>query len=472
MTAPTSLDDAFSKESSSTDIADEVLIFIPGLGHEDISNVKTISEKVLRGFRASSSVEARYGLEQRAPERYGEGSVADVARVIRIDSAPNATVDIYDLQYGNEMLADLNALSPLSKALSFALALLNCISGVSRVFWSAALRKRKLRPQIIYGLLVYFAMWLYVISLVISAVQALSGQPAVQKAWQSLVEPIDVPVFVHPPYFVAWSAATSNFFSGFMATPVGWFSGNLSGLIWVGIVHISWIIWNGAPRLAIVLTLVGILFPGLLANISGAALDLVAMLDYFNLGERRNRVTGQLGDLIRYVSQRQDSAHKAPSIRIVTHSFGCIVLLDTLFFSDELSEDDGAFIKCSSTIGNPLAIVNVFWPGHYTGQRGARCNAPILNIYSCDDVLSSSVMEILVAPVFANLDVDDIEYSRATEKAVPTWLNILNGFMFRAHAMYWDVAGHPDASCFNSIIPRFYSGGPMLPATVRPHEAA
>jgi hypothetical protein len=454
--------DAFAKESSSHDIAPDVLIFIAGLSTDtSLNSVKTISQKVERGCRASSTIRARYLLEQRNSETYGNGSKADVARVTRTDVEGRPAIDIYDVQYQAQMLASYDAMTPLARAGAFALALLNSFGRILAILRAALDPRNHVRGALTYGLAVYFAMWLYVVTLILSAVKAIMKQPTVVTAWTQLTGPLGKLRFpMHPPYYGDWTAV-GNWFMWLSTTWPGWFVVQTWHLFTDSVLYAANVIWVLSPRIAITLTIVGLLVPGSLLLVSRGATEMVAILNYFNLGTRENRVIGQLGDLIAYVAQRQFDAHGSARIRIVAHSFGCIALVDTLCFSNEAQNDYASSIKSICTIGNPLAIVNAFWGRHFASGSCFQCTAPLLNVWSSDDALSSALATMGVAQKL-HVSIEDFDYSRAATYARPTWWDFMKGFLFKAHTMYWDVADQPDSSCFNHIVGVFYKDTAML----------
>ena len=454
--------DAFAQESASTDIASEVLIFIPGLSSdESLNSIKTVSQKIQRGCRASSSVQARFLLEQRNSETYGNGSQADVARVTRTDVDPKPAIDIYDLQYQPQMLKTYDAMTPLAKAVAFAMALLNSFGRIVAILVAAIYPRNQVRGALTYGLAIYFAMWLYVVTLILSAAQAIKGQRAVIAAWGQLTAPLGNLRFpMHPPYFGDWTTF-EKWLTWISTTPVGSFLAETWRLLADSVLHAADVVWVLSPRIAVVLTIIGLLVPGSLVVISRLATVMVAVLNYFNLGTRENRVTGQLGDLIDYLSQRQYDAHGSVSLRIVAHSFGCIVLVDTLCFSSVTGVNYASNISSVCTIGNPLAIINAFWARHFNNKNACQCAAPLFNVWSRDDVLSSELQTMDVAQKL-HVGIVDFDYSRAATYARPTWWDLVNGFLFKAHTMYWDVADEPDASCFNQVVDVFYKETPIL----------
>jgi hypothetical protein len=222
----------------------------------------------------------------------------------------------------------------------------------------------------------------------------------------------------------------------------------------------------------------GLVLPNIKLQLSTAAVQYLCMLNYLNVGERRNAILGQLTALLEHIAEKESTPYR--NIHIIAFSFGTIVALDALFPTGRIPEERFKKIEGLVTIGCPFDLVRTFWD-EYFSDRKALPDVPgmWLNVFSPVDVLGSNFRDddhvnkkpdqgIRVKRDEApeqpprNLVPENIPYLEAINPKTLQWLDWALLIGLRAHSMYWGKEYESESNCFNQVIARLYQGDDAL----------
>ena len=362
----------------------------------------------------------RWEMSQRAGDRTAtfavrQGSVAAEAvyQIERTDAAGTvAVVDVYGYQPRMVLDAESTPARALTRVITLALTVL---AGV--LIWTAAAarssRRRKSAPQmlqLLLCLLMLFALGAYFLTAVYALVDAL------------------------------WLALRP--------------SGNGPGSAPV----ISW------PQWAVLIGAVtGLLAPNLRTRLTEAGELYQRIMRYTWTASVRNRLTGDLQDLLDRVNQRPE----IQTIHLVGFSFGALLALDTLLPTSGRPAPIQQ-IRSLVTIGCPFELIEMLHPA-YGRARTPATPQPFtwINVYQPIDVLASTfgaghtrtrpAVPILADGTHRHPDMNIAWNAEFTLTPV----NFLMLPSFYSHGQYWDQ-NTGCRSAFGSIVDALYSDTPAL----------
>jgi hypothetical protein len=436
--------------SDNVQVPPDAAILIPGLRHSEVEqSIDLIGLKIARAMdRNAKTARAEFLLKEGKDEDYGGGCKTRMLRIVRKDDTGEKPVlDLYEMSYSH-LLLDGAANESLIKRISrLGLSLLsNAPRLVSSLMKPGKTREQKM--QMALATLILLVLVLYMVVLVFTAVYTVMQRPELgleAPAWmETLIEDEQEPA--ETPGGAERKAAGSG-------------EEGASEL-------------NILQYLVIVLTALGLLTTqDYQRKLREAATQYTAIMNYFNLGERKGRLSGQLADLLEHIAEKQEPAYN--NIHLLSYSFGSILAIDGLYQHGRLSERF-RLVKTLVTIGCPFDFIRTYWPGYFKRREALPWSPPPwLNVYSPLDVLGSN---------FRNDDQDGeaahgVEIgSAATEVVRPRNLVFTRGVSleslsfwdilyltgFKAHASYWERSSTSDLSCFDLLIPELYAGQPVL----------
>lgn len=204
------------------------------------------------------------------------------------------------------------------------------------------------------------------------------------------------------------------------------------------------------------------------------AILVMALIFYFQAGERRRVLSGWLHTVLQRLQELDDVEYAR--IHVVGYSFGSIVALDTLFPDRESVDSPAERIDSLVTIGSPFNFVQLFWPRYFRDRRAPE-ELRWFNVYAPEDVLSSNFRTYSKAESAAREGAESSVADSAIDWIAPPQnvkyrlrmgrdaLSWWDPFLFvgmRSHSMYWEPGDVPQVNVFDAAVSRIYAGDPVL----------
>ena len=256
-----------------------------------------------------------------------------------------------------------------------------------------------------------------------------------------------------------------------------------------------------APVIALVLTALGLLSPGLRANFENVMNHMLAAIEYFRIGFARNSTTGLFYDAYDDLCKATD---RYANVHVMGYGFGSLVALDALFYTRGVAQERIDRLGNLVTIGAPITMSQHFWPKHFDVIRShfsASSSHAWINAQCALDVVASPILDrvggqVVVMDTSAGPrerqhpsdwevcrrseverqatavardggDPNNINFSRAVNLDYSGWypLNLswpefLSLAALRAHVMYWPRQGERGYNVFDRIAPFFTDAPP------------
>ncbi|MGK3958414.1 hypothetical protein ACLKOZ_19740 [Arthrobacter sp. R4] len=198
----------------------------------------------------------------------------------------------------------------------------------------------------------------------------------------------------------------------------------------------QWVVLIGA--------VIGGLLPTAREKINGLGERSVQMARFCFTGVLRNRLSGDLQDLVERVSRRPEVEH----IHLLGYSFGSLVAVDTVYPHGASPGQNLKLVDTLITIGSPFDLVRMVRPNYPEGRTFEQDIKPRwVNIYQPIDVLGSNFRDNEES---AEATIGLVSSTDSADRRVPEenrqWnpdlkLNLVNMLMLRSlsvHAGYWD----------------------------------
>jgi hypothetical protein len=242
-----------------------------------------------------------------------------------------------------------------------------------------------------------------------------------------------------------------------------------------------------APKLALVLTLIGLSKAQAVKGVTDGAVGYLSVMSYFRYGDRRDQLVGNLARLVQHLREREKVTYDR--VDVVAYSFGSIIALDALFPPKGRSVHTFSVVDELVTIGCPFDFVRTYWPNYFDDRddreqddnenrqndtEKRKKGEPLdwwQNIYLPIDVLSSNFRN--------DSEADDSSVGIPTHRPYPgkprnfvygepsiaddrgfADFIILQGL--RSHDFYWGSEASSDLGVFPVIVKHLFKGERVL----------
>lgn len=198
-----------------------------------------------------------------------------------------------------------------------------------------------------------------------------------------------------------------------------------------------------------------ILLPGVNTIITSLATEFSCATGYLNSGERKQKIHGQLDQLLEYICEKEGDDI---DVCMHTYSFGSIIALDYIFpFGIPASTRIQKNMKGLITIGCPYDFIQVYFGSFFHGRDSALSKSIYwINVYSLADALASNLRKTNTK--------GDAEYGIPGSSLLPVNLNyevtnikpnvlyqLFTLYSVRTHTCYWDKDDDAQ-SCLSLVI--------------------
>lgn len=198
-----------------------------------------------------------------------------------------------------------------------------------------------------------------------------------------------------------------------------------------------------------------VLLPGANTIVTALATEFSCAAGYLNNGERKQKIHGQIDDLMEFICEREGNNTE---ISLHTYSFGSVIALDYLFpYGIESSTRVKNNIKGLVTIGCPFDFIQLYFGGFFN-RRNIELSKSIvwINVYSLADALASnfrktnskgeaeySIPDSTLKPFNINYEITNIRPN--------IFFQLLTIYSIKAHASYWDK-DDDGQSCLGMVV--------------------
>jgi hypothetical protein len=441
----------------------DAVILLSGLHREDIGeSVDLAAARFVAALESeSTSVAARFSLEEARDEDYGQQADGHKARIVTVcrqelggGEIRTKLFDVYGLDYRRTLLGDLENKRPVHHLLSTVWIL---AANSMRLLFSVRRHSKRSAEkwQVRAGWFCYFILFAYFLTILGAALGTLTSEtvpsrPAITAAGQAPASPPDA---ANEP-----GATIARKMASFLA-PV-------------------------ARTLQIVVvwvTAIGVfLRVDLKAWIETSGLGITAASEYLTIDRRRKSLEDQFAALLNHIGEQKDVEYR--HVHVIGYSFGSIIALDALFAYDQ-SAAVFRRIHTLVTIGCPFDFIRTYWPTYFEKRtRLPEVPKRWINIYAPADVLGSDFTD--QAPVqfrargksrassertLAGIGFGDQEAPRRPDinerYGRPETLDQYSaieqlGFLgFTMHRQYWDGTS---PGCYRNIVRTIFADEPAL----------
>lgn len=417
----------------------DAYIYIPGLTNLPHQELDVIAQKIAAALdKNAQTVEAKFNFKiEEKYEEYGQKLRTKICTIFRKDSDKETPIiDIYEMSYSHKFTKRYREQNLFTRSFFVGTTILaNIPRGVRGLLsFKASGKNLKEKLQIYYSLMLLFLLFVYMILLILAAIQVLKDL---------------IPQF---HIFI------DNIFKVFNNVPLG------EKLLKI------------AENSIVVLTALGLFTPQIKTFVEEVAPSYLSALDYLSLGSNRRGITGQLVELLEHIVEKQTIKYRR--IHILSYSFGTIIALDALFPKNRMPVGRFSKIDTLITIGCPFDLIRTYWSSYFE-NRQALSNIPRrwLNVYSPLDALSSNFrndekLEAAECPIRVQdnslestgqgtpLKPENIPYLEGgTVGSMLDWLTLIG---VRSHSGYWEGKDESEISCFYDVMSKMYEGDPLL----------
>lgn len=225
--------------------------------------------------------------------------------------------------------------------------------------------------------------------------------------------------------------------------------------------------WAFSIGLLVLNTFVRPLIPQRLRDlVTKTAAGYVILLGYMN-GKYNTEVFGnRVATLIEHWANNGEPFDR---IYLIGYSFGSIVLMDTVFRSDDSTVGPLRGVRGVATLGNPYDMTAVLWPEHYRQRTDTFTLAKTwINVRIDGDPISSAFHwsdqprrglpsgNGVISPA---IELTQRDWNRRSKSG---WINqlLLRGIR-HSHSAYWDKSPG-EAGCLTAVVPSLLQDDPIF----------
>jgi hypothetical protein len=466
----------------------DAVIFIPGIGREagkyPLDEISLLLANALDN--ADRVVKAKFRVGEIGAENLPKSGETQTATIFREEAGREVAVaKVFGMNYNDELLGRFQGLPLIAKFLLLPLTLIPLTRTWTSIRNGSMSGREKL--QFLLLTVILLSLFFYGFLLIGTAINSIRALPSDSAAV------VDPPVS-YPSAGVTPSDAASidenntwvkillnplaeawSFFkplTDLIILVVGWFSKLIS--------DIAGFVQANASQLVLWATLVGLAIPTraqVQEALENGTTILMGTIQYLWLGWGRPRVRGRFNDLLQDILESPVTGDAR--IHVLTHSFGSILAMDTLFRSDLAVPESFKRIGSLVTIGSPFDFIHMVWPGYFKDRKKIE-DLWWVNIFAPQDVLSSNFRKDSKAKTAGSLrsspakekdlcSVEDLVpnlnlvYRPTDARDELGLIDILTFFGLRSHLLYWEHGKKSHSNVFELAIPEMFGNRKAQP---------
>jgi hypothetical protein len=421
----------------------DAIIYIPSIDSQSPKeSLEIIAQKIATALdKNARTIEAQFTFKlEEHFENYGQSLSTKVCTIFRKDQEQEIPViDVYEMSYHKNITKHFENQNFLVKCLLVGATIFkNLPKFITALFTPGTGKTLPEKIQIIYAISILFLLFVYIILLIVAFFQAVNILSLVDFSW-----------------FNDWLKSS-------------------------GISPFQSQVTTFAEKAIVILTALGILTPQLKESLSRVAVIYLGMVNYLDLGNRRNVLLGQLVELIEHILEKKSTHCIYRQVHIISYSFGSILALDALFPPAKSGIDRFKHIHTLVTIGCPFDMIRTFWANYFDDRHPIPGSLKRwFNVYSPADVIGSNFRtESKDGEQIYQFEPKEKESDLLNDTSIVTPINIpylegpnpknlswMDWFMLvglQAHACYWEGSGESEVSCFYQIVAKMYQEDDLL----------